>query len=140
MNETSPSLSRGFRKTRPDAPRSTPVTTAATSSATSSRLARPTTERDPPSLEAQVTSVERCLELVQVETTQLRTQLANWKIVKKEEDAEIEEERKRGDEQEQELEEARRRIIELEKRAGETEALETKVEEQTDATGLLMRR
>jgi chromosome segregation ATPase len=112
----------------PTPPRSTPVTTGATSS-------RLTMERD--ALEAQVTSFERSLELVQDETTQLRTQLANWKNLQKGEDTDAEEARKKKVELEQELEEARRRIGELERRAGETEVLETKLRKQTNRARLL---
>lgn len=102
----------------------------ATSTATSSKLARLTTERD--ALEAQVTSLKRSLELAQDETTQLRTQLTNWQKLKKGEDADADDVRKKKLELEQELGEARRRISEFETRSGETDVLEAKLQKQKD--------
>lgn len=79
-----------------------------------------------------MTSLKRSLELAQDETTQLRTQLVNWQNLKKGEDADAEEARKKKTELEQELREAMRRISDFETRAGETDALEAKVQKQRD--------
>ncbi|KAG9315333.1 glycoside hydrolase superfamily [Chiua virens] len=62
------------------------VTAASTTA--SSKLARITTERD--ALEPQIASLKNSLELAQDEAIELRTQLANWKILKKGEHAEAE--------------------------------------------------
>lgn len=83
-------------------------------------------------MEAQVTSLKRSLELAHDETTQLRTQLANWQNLKKAEDTDAEEVRKKKGELEQELGEAMRRVGELETRVGETDALEAKLQKQKD--------
>ncbi|KAF8841223.1 hypothetical protein BDN67DRAFT_928722 [Paxillus ammoniavirescens] len=107
----------------------------ATSTASSSKLARLTTQRD--TLEAQVTSLQRSLELSQDETSQLRTQLTNWQSLKKGEDADAGEIRKKKVELELEVREARRHIGELEARVGEFNVLEAKLEKQKDRVGRL---
>ena len=78
-------------------------------------------------LETQVTSFEYSLELIQDEATQILRQLSSWKTLKKAEDADAEEARKKKVELEQELGEARRRIGEFEKRAEETKLLYTQL-------------
>lgn len=83
-------------------------------------------------MEAQVTSLKRSLELAQDETTQLRTQLANWQSLKKGEDADAEEVRKKKVELEEELRETRRRISEFETRAIETDMLEANLQKQKE--------
>ncbi|KAF9223404.1 hypothetical protein BS17DRAFT_754438 [Gyrodon lividus] len=102
----------------------------ATSTASSSKLARLTTQRD--SLETQVTSLQRSLELAQDETAQVRTQLTNWQGLKKGEDADAEEARKKKVELELEVRGARKRIRELEVRVGEFDILEAKLQKQKD--------
>ncbi|KIK90944.1 hypothetical protein PAXRUDRAFT_831241 [Paxillus rubicundulus Ve08.2h10] len=107
----------------------------ATSTASSSKLARLTTQRE--TLAAQVTSLQRSLELAQDETSQLRTQLTNWQILKKGEDAGADEVRKRKVELELEVREARRHIGDLEARVGEFDLLEAKLQKQRDRVGRL---
>ncbi|KAH7884736.1 hypothetical protein F5I97DRAFT_1891611 [Phlebopus sp. FC_14] len=100
----------------------------ATTAASSSKLSRLTTQRD--ALQAQVTSLQHSLEVAQDETAQLRTQLTNWQTLKKGEDMDSEEARKKKVELEMEVREARRRIGTLEARVEELEGLEARLEKE----------
>ncbi|KAI6037725.1 hypothetical protein EDC04DRAFT_2113080 [Pisolithus marmoratus] len=100
---------------------------AATTSSTS-KLTRLTTQRD--ALQAQVTSLQKSLEVAQDESNQLRTQLTNWQNLKKEKDAEVDVLKQKKAELETEIMEANKRINETGVRVEEFQGMDARLQKE----------
>lgn len=100
----------------------------ASTTSSSSKLARLTAQRD--ALQAQVNSLQQSLEVAQDETNQFRSQLTNWQNLKKDEDAEAGVLRKKNAELDKEISDARRRISEMETQVKEFEAMEARLQKE----------